>query len=116
MNNNGNTGPEEYSDSNFWDKVKRYAKVAGKAVIEKALQLYYAAQLPETPKWAKGVIYGALAYFIWPLDAIPDLLPAGGYVDDLGALAAALIMCAAYITPEVKERAAEKLKEWFGDE
>ena len=51
----------EYSDSGFWDKVKKFARTAGKEVIEKALWLYYAAQRPETPKWAKTAIYGALA-------------------------------------------------------
>ena len=49
----------EYSDSSFWDKVKKFALTAGKEVIEKALWLYYAAQRPETPKWAKTAIYGA---------------------------------------------------------
>ena len=48
-----------YSDSSFWDKLKHFALSAGKEVIEKALWLYYAAQRPETPKWAKTAIYGA---------------------------------------------------------
>ena len=82
----------EYSDSSFWDKVKKFALTAGKEVIEKALWLYYAAQRPETPKWAKTAIYGALAYFISPIDAIPDITPLVGFTDDLGALAAAIAM------------------------
>lgn len=105
---------EEYSDSGFWEKVKNYALQAGKEVIEKALWLYYAAQRPETPAWAKTVIFGALAYFISPIDAIPDITPIVGYTDDLGALAAAVAMVSAYINQEVKEKAAQKIKEWFG--
>ncbi len=31
----------------------------------------------------------ALAYFILPIDAIPDMLPAAGYTDDLIVLTAA---------------------------
>jgi uncharacterized membrane protein YkvA (DUF1232 family) len=106
--------PDGYSESRFWDKVKKYAKVAGSEVIEKALWLFYAAQRPETPAWAKAVIYGALAYFILPADAIPDLVPLAGYTDDLGALAAAIGMVSLYISDDVKEKAREKMRAWFG--
>ena len=53
-------------------------------MIQKALWLYYAAQRPQTPIWAKTTIYAALGYFILPVDIIPDLIPGAGYVDDLG--------------------------------
>ena len=105
----------EYSDNSFWDKVKTFAITAGREVIEKALWLYYAAQRPETPKWAKAAIYGALAYFISPLDAIPDITPLVGFTDDLGALAAAIAMTSAYINEDVKAKASQKLWDWFGE-
>ncbi|WP_211605080.1 YkvA family protein [Vreelandella arcis] len=47
--------------------------------------------------WAKTTIYGALGYFISPVDAIPDLAPIVGYADDIGVLAGALAMVAAHI-------------------
>lgn len=103
-----------YSDRSFWRKVQRYAKQAGVQVIEKALWLYYAAQRPETPAWAKGVIYGALGYFILPADAIPDMLPGVGLSDDLGALVVALGVVASHVTPDVKAQARQKLHDWFG--
>ena len=104
-----------YSDSGFWDKVVTFAKTAGREVIEKALWLYYAAQNPQTPAWAKSIIYGALGYFVFPLDAIPDPTPVVGYADDLGVLAAAVAAVAMYITEDVKTLAAQKLKDWFGE-
>jgi uncharacterized membrane protein YkvA (DUF1232 family) len=104
----------EYSDDGFWTKVRRYAKAAGIEVVERALQLYYAAQSPDTPAWAKRVIYGALGYFVLPADAIPDFIPAAGYADDLGALVMALASVAFYITPAVREKAHQKLDDWFG--
>ena len=103
----------EYSDSSFWEKISKYAKKAGKEVIEKALWLFYAAQDPATPIWAKTTIYGALAYFVSPLDAIPDVIPVAGYTDDLGVLAAAIAAVSIYITKEVKEKAAAKMSTWF---
>jgi uncharacterized membrane protein YkvA (DUF1232 family) len=59
-------------------------------------------------------MYGALGYFIFPLDAVPDLAPLIGYTDDLTVMAAALATVAFYITPEVKAQAHEKLDHWFG--
>ena len=104
----------EYSETGFWEKLKNYALAAGSELVEKALWLYYAAQRPETPAWAKTVIFGALAYFISPIDAIPDVIPVVGYADDLGAIAAAIGMVSLYITEEVKVQASQKMKDWFG--
>lgn len=103
-----------YTEPGFWQKIKDFALQAGREVIEKALWLYYAAQRPDTPTWAKTVIYGALAYFISPLDAIPDVTPVIGFVDDLGALAAAVATVSAYINDEVRQQASNKLADWFG--
>lgn len=103
-----------YSQNGFWRKLGPQAQSIGYATLEKALYLYYAVQSPATPKWAKRVIYGALGYFIFPLDAIPDLAPLVGYTDDLSVMAAALATVTLYITPEVKAQAREKLNSWFG--
>ncbi len=81
---------KHYSESSFWDKLLHYAKQAGREVVHKALILYYVGNDPATPVWAKGVIAAALGYFIFPIDAIPDLTPFIGYADDLGAIVAAM--------------------------
>ena len=103
-----------FTEPGFWDKLKKYALVAGAEVVEKALQLFYALQAPDTPKWAKTIILGALAYFILPADAIPDVIPVAGYADDLGALSAALATIHMYITDDIKSQAKAKLHKWFG--
>ena len=105
---------DAFDDGSFWNNVKHFALKAGKEVIEKALWLYYAAQQPGTPAWARTVIYGALAYFVLPVDAVPDAIPVAGFTDDLGALAAALGTVSMYVTDQVKQMASEKMKEWFG--
>jgi uncharacterized membrane protein YkvA (DUF1232 family) len=105
-----------YSEQGFWDKLRRFARKAGREVVEKSLWLYYAYQRPDTPLWAKRVILGALAYFILPLDLIADFLPGIGFTDDLGALMTAISTVAMYINDAVKERARQKTLEWFGEE
>jgi len=106
---------KDYSESSFWEKVRKFAAKAGGKVIYNALLLYYALQSPDTPAWAKSVILGALGYFIAPIDIIPDVTPAVGFVDDLGVLIAAVATVAVCITPEMKSRAKKQLKDWFGD-
>ncbi len=105
----------QFSPEEFWNKLKNYAVYAGREVVEKALTLYYAAQRPETPVWARLVIFSALAYFILPADAIPDFIPVSGYADDLGTLLAALGAVASCITPEVKQAAKQQADGWFGE-
>lgn len=85
-------------------------------MVEKALYLFYASREPDTPTWAKSVIYSALGYYILPADLISDLVPVVGYSDDLGALATAVAVCAVFVTPEVKAKAHQKWNDWFGNE
>lgn len=94
-------------------KIASIALRAGQPLIEKALQLFYAAQHPQTPAWARRVVYGALAYLVLPVDAVPDFLPVVGFSDDLGVIVTALSTIAVYITPEIKEKAAAKVEQWF---
>jgi len=112
--NGGSEFGEKYSEESFWQKVTKYAKIAGKEVCEKALSLYYALGDKDTPLWAKSIIVGALAYFIMPFDAIPDAIPVAGYTDDLGVLAAAFAAVAVHIKSKHTEAAREKIKQWFG--
>lgn len=106
---------QNYSDDKFWDKLKKFAKKAGSSVVYAVLLLYYTLQKPEVPAKAKTIIIGALGYFILPLDLIPDVTVGVGYTDDLGALGVALLQVAMYIDEDIKNKAKEKLKDWFGD-
>lgn len=105
---------ENFNERGFWSKLKNNAKQIGQGTIEKVLWLFYAFQRPDTPLWAKGVIGGALAYFVLPVDAIPDFLPGVGYTDDLGAIGAAIGIVSFYINDDVKQQAKQKLLDWFG--
>jgi uncharacterized membrane protein YkvA (DUF1232 family) len=107
---------DAYSEAGFWSKLRRYATLAGREVVEKALLLYYAMQEEKAPAWAKATIAGALGYFIVPLDAITDLTPAVGYADDLGVLALAIAAVAAYINDDVRHKTRERMVVWFGDD
>jgi uncharacterized membrane protein YkvA (DUF1232 family) len=104
---------KHYSEKSFWDKVKKYAKQIGNKTLHSALVLYYVGLDNQTPKWAKGVILASLGYLIFPFDAIPDITPFAGYADDAGAIASALAVIAGSITIEHKNKADQKIVEWF---
>lgn len=103
-----------FSEEKFWGKLKRFAKKAGSSVVYAVLLLYYTLQKPEVPKKAKAVIIGALGYFILPVDMIPDAILGLGFTDDLGALGIALFQVAMYIDEDIKLKAKDKLRDWFG--
>ena len=92
----------------FWSKARRVASRLPFA--EDLLAAYYCAFDRATPLQVKAALVGALAYFVLPADAIPDLLPILGYADDAAVLAAALRLVAGHIRPEHREAAQQALR------
>ncbi len=71
----------------FWRKLRR---TAGRVPFsETAVAAFYSAIDRGTPLAAKATLFGALAYFVLPTDAIPDILPGIGFTDDFAVLLAA---------------------------
>lgn len=101
------------SVSSLGARIKKVARIAGRELVEKALTLYFALQDPSVPAWAKSICLGALGYFFFPLDAIPDFIGPVGYTDDLGAIAGALGAIAIHVSKETRDRARAKAAEWF---
>lgn len=104
---------EDFTQSGFWAKLAKQAKKAGHKVIETALSVYYITVDDATPVKVKAVGAAALAYFISPIDLIPDVIPVIGYSDDMAVLAGALVMLAPYLTDEIRRKANATMKSWF---
>jgi uncharacterized membrane protein YkvA (DUF1232 family) len=93
---------EEIVKKGFWEKVKG---VAGKIpFVKDAVAMYYCSIDIKTPLAAKGIAFGALAYFILPADAIPDTLAALGFVDDAAVITTVLTTLGSNVTDEHKEQ------------
>lgn len=103
-----------YQAAALWAKARAALGSASEAVITRALALYYALQDEDTPKWAKGVIVGALGYFILPLDAVADMLPFVGLADDAAVLAAAAATVMAHVKQLHMMKARAVLDAWLG--
>ena len=111
------TDPEEYaqyySAPGFWRKIAKQSRGIGRKLSEILLVLYYSLTDKETPKWAKSVIVGALGYFIFPVDAIPDFIPVIGFTDDYGMIMSAIAVIAAHIKDEHKAKARRITEKLF---
>jgi uncharacterized membrane protein YkvA (DUF1232 family) len=88
----------------FWPKMRRVA--AHIPFAGEALALWYCARDDETPLAAKGMILAALAYFVLPIDAIPDVIAGLGYTDDAAVVMAALTLVGRHLKP--RHRAAAR--------
>ena len=95
----------------FWPKLKQTA--ARIPFSREVLAAYYCARDPQTPTAAKGMLLGALAYFVLPTDAIPDILAGVGFTDDAAVIAAVLGLLGANLKDRHRDRAREAL-ERFG--
>ena len=96
----------------FWPKVRRTA--ARIPFAKQLVSVYYSARDPDTPMAAKGIMMGALAYFVLPFDAIPDIFAGIGFTDDAAVFAALIATLGANIKRRHRDQAAqavEKLKD-----
>ena len=105
---------KNFTEPSFWEKIRNCPKKVGREVIEKALMLFYALGDENVPIWAKTALTSALAYFISPVDAIPDFIPGIGYADDLAVMASALATTCAYISDETIARAKKRARDLVG--
>ena len=81
----------------FWSKLKRVA--AGLPFAEDLLTAYYCAFDQDTPLKVKAALLAALAYFVLPIDLMPDVMPILGFTDDAAILATAIRMVATNVQP-----------------
>lgn len=88
---------EKFVDENIWLKL---AKTGEKLTFAKdILALYKYMKDPLVPLYKKAVVVLGLIYFIIPFDAIPDIAPIVGYLDDLGVVATLLRFLGSELTP-----------------
>lgn len=87
----------------FWGKLRD--NLARIPFAEKLIATFYAATDPATPFRAKAILMGALAYFIMPVDIIPDFIVGLGFTDDAAVLMLALRAVSTSILPRHHDQA-----------
>ena len=94
----------------FWPTLKRAMRQL--PFSRDVVAAYYCALDPATPTRTRGILIGALAYFVMPFDVVPDLLAMVGFSDDIAVLTAAF----AAISGQIKDRHYIKADEVLRDE
>lgn len=111
-------GPEDEGSrskrvrARFWATLRKAARVIPFA--DEVVAAYYCALDPTTPHRVRVTLLGALAYFVLPLDAVPDIFAGIGFTDDITVLAATIAMVRVHITPIHREAARKALAEEDG--
>lgn len=96
-----------YMGKTLWSKAK---KTLGKVpFVPDAIAMYFCSMDSSTPLSARISAFSALAYFIFPVDVLPDFIPVAGYVDDGAAIVAVVKIISPYITDEHRRKAEDFL-------
>ena len=106
-------GPEEEQKQTVRQKLLTTAKKAARQIpfIEDVVAGYYCALDPATPAKVRATVFAALAYFVLPLDLIPDFLIGAGFGDDATVLMAAIAMVRTHMREDHYQAAREALKD-----
>ena len=91
----------------FWHKARQ---TLGKVPFtEDAVAAFYCATDSAPPLPIRATLFGALAYFILPFDAVPDILLGLGYTDDAAIMVAAFTAARMHIA----EAHRAKARDWL---
>jgi uncharacterized membrane protein YkvA (DUF1232 family) len=91
----------------FWRKLRR--ALGRIPFAEDAVAAFYCATDSKTPLHARAILLAAVAYFVLPIDVIPDAIVGLGFTDDATVLASAIAIAGAHIRPEHREKARRVL-------
>ncbi len=94
--------------ASFFDTVRRALRHV--PFMEDVVASYHCALDPQTPAASKGVLIAALAYFVLPIDIVPDIIVGLGFTDDVAVLLAAFRAVQGNIKPEHYAKARETLR------
>ncbi|MBX3494671.1 MAG: DUF1232 domain-containing protein [Parvibaculum sp.] len=98
---------EKTVNDGFWKKMARFA---GKVPFaEEAASAWFCARDPKTPLRVKATLLAALAYFVTPVDLIPDVVAVFGFTDDAAVLMAAIGLVSSHIRPSHRKAARAAL-------
>lgn len=90
-------------EKGFYAKIKD--NIARIPFLRDSVALYFLTIDREIPPLKKAIAFAALAYFIIPVDAIPDIIPITGFTNDAAMIAGAIATLESLITQEHRDKA-----------
>ena len=87
----------EKVEEGLWVKLEKYGK---KISFAKDIRALYRYMKDSDVAWyRKSIVVAALLYFIFPIDAVPDITPLVGYLDDMGVIIAVVKYLGSELVP-----------------
>ena len=97
-------------NQNILEHIGRFLAHISREMLEVLLILIVLIEWGRIPLWQWPMVIAALAYFISPLDAMPDPI----FIDDAGVLAAAVAALGAVVTDDVRAEARARVERLLG--
>jgi uncharacterized membrane protein YkvA (DUF1232 family) len=106
-------GPEEEQKQTVRQKLLATTRKAARQIpfMEDVVAGYYCALDPATPTKVRATLFAALAYFVLPIDTIPDFLIGVGFGDDATILMATFAMIRSHMRDDHYQAAREAMKD-----
>ena len=105
-----------YDEIQLIDKLGVIGKKIGSKVIYYILILVILISDNRIPFKVRLVFMAAIGYLILPTDLVADMLPVVGFADDIAFLTYTITNAREYITPEVLDKAKERMGSWANSE
>jgi uncharacterized membrane protein YkvA (DUF1232 family) len=100
-------------EASFMARLRANLRRIGGPAALLLMQAWYAATSQDMPKLQRAALFGALAWFVLPMDALPDFTIIG-FSDDIAIAAAALAFAQPFITQAMRDRAQALFASLFG--
>ena len=97
----------------FWPKFRKVATRIPFATD--LLAVWFSARDDETPLRSKGLMFAGLAYFVMPVDALPDIITGLGFTDDAAVLFALLNVVGKSVKAKHRDAARDLLDRMGGN-
>jgi len=92
----------------FWSTLRRAA--GHLPFAEELVAAYFCALDRRTPTRVRAMLLSALAYFVLPVDVVPDILAGVGFTDDVTVLLGTLALVRAHIGDDHRRAARRALE------
>lgn len=104
-------GTDEQKSRRIREKLLETLRKAARQVpfMDDVIAAYFCALDPATPSKVRATLLATLAYFVLPVDVVPDFILGIGFGDDATVLMGAIAMVRSHIRPEHTEAAKDVL-------
>ena len=98
----------------LWNRIRDWARKAGRVSTRPVLLLFYVMTSKETPWRDRMLVLSAISYLVFPIDILDaKRLPIIGWFDEIASISVVYQKVCKHVTPEMEAKVAAILDRWF---